>query len=77
MSKSSVWIGAEHFLASLRQARHSLKLQDQAQRYYSVIDIAAVRGPGQLFRDMAPSVPFPALSRQVTFDELARIGERR
>jgi hypothetical protein len=40
----------------LRQARHALKLQDEPQRDYRIVDVTAAGCLGKLIGHVAPSV---------------------
>ena len=63
-------------VASLRQARHSFELQDQAQGNNGIFDIATASSRIHLGRHMLPSLPLPALGWQMPFHQLPYVAER-
>ena len=67
---------SEARVESLRQARHALKLQDQAQGNHSPVDIATPSCRIHLGGHMLPSLPLPAFGRQVTLHQLPDVRER-
>jgi len=78
-AKIPTWLGALGSVGGqlLRQARHALKLQHQAQRHSHVnrFNFAKCRGVELLF-DMLPRRPLPMTVGQTMLYELAYIGKR-
>jgi len=61
---------------SLRQTRHPLKLQHEAQRYDHIVHIDAFGRLRRLSGNVPPSITFAEFARQATFHKLANIAER-